>query len=435
MTEVHTRLVADIVIPAEGTGRVISNGAIDIDADGRILAVDPIGQLGDFDGDTQRIGGLVMPGLVNTHAHTPMTLVRSIGDGLPLDRWLQEAVWPREGKMTPDDAQWGMVLGSIEMLRAGVTTSVESYFFEDQIVAAANETGQRVCVGAGILSAILPTDTDFENRVSEVAAFVAKNHDPNGQIRAVFSPHSVYDVSPERLSVIAEAAREKQSMIHIHLEETQAERDLVLKNHGRSATQILADSGILEVPTLAAHGVWLDDADRSLLATAGAGVAHCPQSNGKLGSGIADVSALIDAGIAVGIGTDGPASNDNLDLWEELRLAPLLARASSTNPEAMDAALAIDLATRQGARAAGMTDVGELRPGAWADLIRLDIDYPEFVVGSSDEILSNLVWSGSAHHVTDVWVGGQRVVRNRECVTSDRHVAQEQVRNRARSLC
>lgn len=428
------RLVADLVIAGEGDGRTIPGGAIDIDASGRITGLGVPSELGPTTARVQMVGGLLMPGLVNTHAHTPMTLMRSAGDGLPLERWLAEGVWPREAKMTPDDARWGMILGSIEMLRAGVTTTVETYLFEDAVLDAVRQTGQRTFMAAGIISALMPDATEFDNRIAAVSKFVEANHEPDGLIRAGYGPHSTYDLDPDRLAEVGAAARAQDTVICVHLEETQAERTLVLDRHGMSATQVLADSGVLDAKTLAAHGVWLDDHDRRLLAASGAAVSHCPQSNGKLGSGIADVPAMLDAGITVGLGTDGPASNDDLDLWEELRLSAILARAASADSQAMSSATALDLATRQGAQAVFMDDVGELRPGAWADVIRLDIDRPEFVVGSDDEIVANLVWAGSARAVTDVWVAGRQVIEAGECLTADRHVAQAEVRSRARAL-
>lgn len=429
-----TRLIGDLLIPCEGSGAVIESGVVDIDADGRISAVGTESDLGPTSATVQRVGGLLMPGLVNIHAHSPMSVLRSAGDGLPLDRWLAECVWPREGKMTPDDAHWSMTLGSIEMLLAGVTTTVESYFFEHEVVEAVRLTGQRMVMAAGILSAIAPETSQFEKRVSAVSDFVDANHEPNGRIHAGYAPHSTYDIEPGRLAVIAAAAIERDSLVTIHLEETQAERQVVLDRYGKSATQVLADSGMLETNMLAAHGVWLDDVDLKILGEADAGMAHCPQSNGKLGSGIANLPSMLDAGIRVGLGTDGPASNDNLDLWEELRLAPILARATSQNPEAMSSVTALNLATCEGARAIRMDDVGELRPGAWADIIRIDVDHPEFIVASNEDVISNLVWAGGARRVTDVWVAGSQVVADGECTTIDRHDAQRQVASRARTL-
>ncbi len=440
MSSRRTRLIADALIPADGTDTIIFDAAIDIDANGRIEAVGTLEDIAtaagaaDFDGEVRNVGGLLMPGLVNAHAHTPMILMRSAGDGLPLQQWLTEAVWPREGKLTPDDIRWGQSLGSIEMLRAGVTTTAESYFHEDVILEAALATGQRVLVAGGILSALAPEDDAFGQRVQVVADYYDEFHNPDARSYVGFAPHSAYDHSPERLAIVAAAAGERDAVVAIHLEETEAERQLVLDQYGRTATTLLGESGMLDGRVLAAHGVWLDNDDRTLLASSGATVAHCPQSNGKLGSGIADVPAMLDAGIVVGLGTDGPASNDGLSLWDELRLAPLFARASSTNPEALDAATALDLATRQGARALGMDDVGEIRVGAWADIIRLDLDQPAFQPGLPNELFNHVVWAGSAEHVTDAWVAGAQVVAAGETTLVDRHEAQREVAARASRL-
>ena len=431
----RTRLIADAVIPADGTDTLLFDAAVDIGVDGRIEAVGPVADAtSDFDGNVFTVGGLLMPGLVNAHAHTPMIMMRSAGDGMDLQTWLTDAVWPREGKLTPEDVMWGQVLGSIEMLRAGVTTTVEMYMFEDSLLEAASRTGQRTMAASGLISAINPTNAAFTTRVTQVSDFFDSHHDPARRMYCGFGPHSAYDHTPERLAEVAAAANERDALITIHLEETQAERALVLETYGRSATQLLSESGMLDGRVLAAHGVWLDDEDRSALGAAGAAVVHCPQSNGKLGSGIADVPAMLEAGITVGIGTDGPASNDSLSLWDELRLAPLFARAASANPGALDAATALDLATRQGARSMGVHDVGELRPGAWADLIRLDLDQPAFQPGLPGELFGHVVWAASAEHVTDVWVAGEQVVVAGEAVTVDRHEAQREVARRAQRL-
>lgn len=435
MSSARTRLIADAVIPGDGTDRLIQGAAVDIDSSGRIEAVGAISDLpDDFDGTIRKVGGLLMPGLVNAHAHTPMVLMRSAGDGMALQQWLTDAVWPREGKLTPEDAMWGQTLGSIEMLRAGVTTTLEMYMFEESLLEAAKATGQRTMAAAGIISAIAPTEADFTKRVSTVADFFDTHHDPEARIYGGFGPHSTYDHPPERLAEVASAALERDALVTIHLEETQAERDLVRETHGRSATTLLAESGMLDGRLLAAHGVWLDSSDRTVLGEAGAAVAHCPQSNGKLGSGIADVPAMLEAGITVGIGTDGPASNDSLSLWDELRLAPLFARAKSADPEVLPAKVALDLATRQGARAMGIDDVGELRPGAWADIIRVDLDQPAFQPGIEGELFHHVVWAASAEHVTDVWVAGEQVVANGESTQVDRQRAQHEVANRAQRL-
>ncbi len=425
------RLTADHIVPCEGTGDIIGDGAIDIDAGGRIVAVGPEVELGPEPEVAHRLGGLLMPGLINAHAHTPMTLVRSAGDGLPLQQWLQDGVWPREARMTPEDAWWGMSLGSAEMLLAGVTTSCEMYLFEEAVVDAVNHSGARLVITPGVIAALL-ADGDVAARIEEIADFHRSHHRPEERITVGFAPHSVYDLSPEQCGEIAARAKASDALFHIHLEETEAERALVLDRHGRSATQVLADVGVLEARVLAAHGVWLDETDRRLLAEAGAAVAHCPQSNLKLGSGIAPVAELLAAGVRVGVGTDGVASNDDLDLWEELKLAPLLARGVGRDPQAMDTVCALDLATRSAAQSIGLADVGHLRPGAWADIIRIDTDQPAFSPGL--DLLTHLVFAGSSRFVTDVWVAGRRVVDGGTLTSVDVGRCVDEVTKRGRRL-
>lgn len=431
------RLVGDYVLRCSagvsGT-TMISGGAVDVGADGRIVAVGAEASLGPTEAPVRRLGGLLMPGLVNGHCHTPMSLMRSAGEGLPLDRWLVEGVWPREGKMTPEDAWWGMALGSIEMLRAGVTTSAEMYLFEDQLIDAVQTIGARLHMMAGLISVVLPDQSALDARLAAITELRQSHDAEQGLITVGFGPHSAYDMTPEQLAAVATAADATGAMVHIHVEETAAERALVQDRYGRSATQVLADAGLFQAPVSVAHGVWLDGGDLAILADGGASVIHCPQSNLKLGSGIADVPAMLEADVAVGLGTDGPASNDNLDLWEEMRLAPMLARGVNTDPGSMTIETAIGLATRGGGEAIGMVDVGDLTPGKWADIIRIDLDQPAFQPALPDELLAHLVWAGGAEHVTDVWVGGRQVVDTGEVTTIDRHQVQREVFERARRL-
>lgn len=430
------RLVADWLITGDGTGAVIANGAVDIDDAGRITAV---GAEAELDAPPEaavitNVGGLLMPGLINAHAHGPMSLLRSAGDGLPLQQWLTDAVWPREAKLSPDDVWWGAALASCEMLRGGITTSVEMYLFEDVVVDALATTGQRVHAMAGVISAIVPGDTAFEQRLADIAAFGADHHNPDGLVRVGFGAHSVWDLGPERVGAVGRAAQDQGLIVHVHLEETATERQQVLDEHGVTATQLLADAGVLDGPVVAAHGVWLDADDRALLADAGATVVHCPTSNLKLGSGIADIVALRDAGIRVAIGTDGPASNDDLNMFEEIRLAALLARGTHTDPTVLSAAAAFDMATRGGGRAIGMPDIGELAVGSWADLVRVDLDHPALAPHVADDLFAHLVWAGGPDHVTDVWVAGRQVVRDRTVTTIDTADVISQASERAQSL-
>lgn len=413
------RLIADVVVCADADNTVIVGGAVDIDEAGRICGVGSVDSLPEAPAQVETVGGLLMPGLVNAHCHTPMTLVRSAGDGLPLQTWLTDGVWPREGQMTTDDARWGMTLGSAEMLLGGTTTSSEMYLHSEAIIESVTASGARLVMAPGVFSGH-EVDGSVAGRLDEITAIHQKHHNPDARISVAFGPHSLYDLSSGLVAELAARAKELDALVHIHLEETQTERQQVLDaNDGKSATELLAEIGALEGKVLAAHGVWLSESDQRLLAEAGAAVAHCPTSNLKLGSGIAPLADLLDRGVGVGIGTDGPASNDDLDMWEEMRLAALLARGTTLNPSAIDAATALRLATSGAATAIGLDDVGMLADGYWADIIRIDLDQPAFAPGLPQDLLAHLVFAGSPRFVTDVWVAGNQVVANGECTTID----------------
>jgi 5-methylthioadenosine/S-adenosylhomocysteine deaminase len=254
------------------------------------------------------------------------------------------------------------------------------------------------------------------------------------RLQVGFGPHAAYTVPPEGLRTIAAEARARGALLQIHLAETAAECALVQERYGMSAPALLESEGALEGRVLAAHAVWLDDDDLALLAARDVAVAHCPGSNGKLGSGIAPLRAMLDHGIRVGLGTDGPASNDDLHLWDELRLAPLLARAVAGDPDVVSSAAALRLATRGGGDALGLA-VGALEVGRPADLIRLRTDDARFTPSLNDaELLGHLVWAGAGYLVTDVWVGGAPVVVEGRCITVDADQARAEVGQRARRL-
>ena len=247
-------------------------------------------------------------------------------------------------------------------------------------------------------------------------------------------PHAAYTVPPEGLRAIAAEARARNALLQIHLSETEAECRVVLERYRMSAPALLASEGILEGRVLAAHAVWLDEGDLALLAEHDVAVAHCPGSNGKLGSGIAPLRAMLDRGIRVGLGTDGPASNDDLHLWDELRLAPMFARAVACDPDVVSSATALRLATRGGGEALGIP-AGSLEVGRPADVIRLRTDDPRFSPSLNDaELLGHVVWAGAGYLVTDVWVDGMQVVERGECTTVDSGRARTEVGKRARRL-
>ncbi|WP_419842988.1 amidohydrolase family protein [Candidatus Poriferisodalis sp.] len=430
------RYLAEVVLTCDDDFSVIQRGAVDVSTHGRIAWVGPAADAPSTDAPVVDLGGLLMPGLVNTHAHTPMTLVRGAGDGLPLMDWLTEVMWPREGLLRSDDAWWGMTLGTVEMLRSGITTSCEMYAFEHAVMDAARAAGIRLVMCPGVI-ATLDADASgsVSRRVDDVAAVYDAEHDPSGLTTVGFAPHSAYDLGIDACAEIAAAARERDALLHIHLAETRTEGDALSAAHsGASVPRLLADAGVFEGRVLAAHGVWLDDDDMDLCAAAGVAVAHCPISNMKLGSGVARVPEMIERGITVSLATDGPASNDSLDLWEEVKVAALLARVASLDPTLLGAQQVISMATRKGAEALGL-HTGVLAPGRWADMIRLDIDDVAFVpVTAPAELIAHLAWCGGSRHVSDVWVGGERVVAGRVCLSVDESRARYEVQRRAQRL-
>jgi 5-methylthioadenosine/S-adenosylhomocysteine deaminase len=429
------RLEADAVVTVDSDDTVLAPGAVEIE-DGLIswvgdpwLVPPPAGT------EVRRLGGLLMPGLVNCHGHTPMTLLRSAGDGLPLDRWLRESVWPREARLEDEDVYWGMLLGATELLCNGVTTTCEQYRHPSAVVDAVLEAGIRAVYTPAIFDVpdAGPANT-WEALLAaacELADGLAGKHE---RLQMGFGPHAAYTVPAEGLRAIAAEARARDVLLQIHLSETAAECEVVQERYGMSAPALLASEGALEGRVLAAHAVWLDDADLSLLAEHDVAVAHCPGSNGKLGSGIAPLCALLDRGVRVGLGTDGPASNDDLHLWDELRLAPLFARATAGDPDVLSSATALRLATRGGGEALGLP-VGALEVGRPADLIRLRTDDARFTPALNDaELLGHLVWAGAGYLVTHVWVGGTQVVEQGRCTTVDSDRARSEVGQRARRL-
>ncbi|MGH8980352.1 MAG: amidohydrolase family protein, partial [Acidimicrobiales bacterium] len=418
------RLVADVVVTMDAGGRVLRPGAVEVTGD-RITWVGPVG---DVPGNrpqagapaTTVVGGLLMPGLVNTHGHSAMTLLRGAGDGLALDRWLRESIWPREARLTPEDVWWGMALGCAELLRAGVTTTCEQYLHASTVAEAALDAHIRCVLTPAVID--LPGADGrptWQRHLDDAGLCHADAHGRAGLLSIGIGPHSAYALPEEGLVAVAKVAGELGALVHIHVAETRAEGAIVEARYGCSAPAALDRLGVLEHRVLAAHSVWLSDDDLALYESHDVAVAHCPQSNGKLGSGVARVADMRARGIEVGIGTDGPASNDNLDLWEELRLAPLLARATAADATVLGTLDALSLATLGGARALGI-EAGSLEVGKLADLVRVDLEDPAFVPGISDaDLLAHLVWAASSRLVTDVWVGGRRVVAGGACATVD----------------
>ncbi|MFB9906677.1 amidohydrolase family protein [Allokutzneria oryzae] len=439
---VSLRLKAPVVLPCDPDCSVLRDAVVDIDADGRIVHCGPAGDAPPLPEGAQlrELTGILLPGLVNTHAHTPMLPLRGLGGDLPLMRWLTEAIWPAEAKMIDRDSYDGMLLGSVEMLRAGVTTSVEMFFHGEQMAQAVLDTGGRMVLTPGILSAPglerLGTWQQLAEQTTRWIDADGLRFGPGERIELGYGPHSAYTLPPEAIAEISQLARDRGALMHIHVAEALQEDVKQREEHG-SVPRLLEKIGALGGRVLAAHAVHLSDTDIEIFKRHDVAVAHCPNSNAKLASGTARLLDLLGTGVRVGLGTDGPASSDDLDVWDEVRLAALLARLGTGDAAALTAPRSLLLATRGGAKAIGREDVGALEAGRWADVVHVDVDSPAFPRGTDApdvQLLSNLVWSSAASQVTDVWVAGQHVIGDHEPTRVDRAKAQAEVRRIAERI-
>ncbi|MCA1821669.1 MAG: amidohydrolase family protein [Pseudonocardia sp.] len=436
------RLTAPVVLPCDEQCTVLRDAVVDVDDAGRLAYVGPSAGAPAASAPVLALTGILMPGLVNVHAHTAMTGLRGMGGDLPLMRWLTEVIWPAESRVDADDVRAGMLVGALEMLGAGITTSVEMYFYSEAVVDAVLAVGSRAVVTPGIIAA---PGWDRLGSWQQMLAGISRWIDADGvrfgpgqRIELGYGPHAAYTLPTEALAEAGAAAQQRGALLHIHVAESAGEDTAIREAHG-SVPLLLENLGVLRAGArvLAAHAVQLSDTDIAVLSRHRVGVAHCPGSNSKLASGIARLLDLRAAGIAVGLGTDGPASHDDLDLWNDARLAALLARLTSGDAAAVTAAQALLLATRGGAAALGRDDLGTLRPGGWADLVHISADNLAFAAGldvPDGQLLANLVWAAGARAVRDVWVGGERVIHGGKSTRVDAAEAHAALRARVTRL-
>ena len=423
--------VDHLLTMAEGPS-LHSPGIVDVDQ-GRVLWSGPADSAPVHDGETESLRGLLIPGFVNTHAHTPMVLLRGAGEGLPVSRWLTEVMWPREGRLTSEDVESAMTLGAGELLSTGITTSHEMYFLAEDVARAAAGAGLRCVVTPPVLvAADLARFGTWQEQVDQMVE-LADRWAGHPLVTVGFGPHSAYALSEETLLRVAELSASHGMHIQIHVEEQAREGDAVRQRTGLSVTAYLDRLGIFTTRAVAAHGVWLSPSDIEILAARPVGVAHCPCSNAKHASGMAPVAELRKAGIPVGLGTDGPASHDRLDLFEEMRWALRIARLRAGDAGVMGPLDVLAMATTEGASLLGRHDIGRLAPGCRADMVLIDTNSLVPVVEASD-LLTHLVYSGSPSLVRDVWVEGKRVVVDGQPLYVDMAAARSDVTTRARRL-
>jgi 5-methylthioadenosine/S-adenosylhomocysteine deaminase len=368
-------------------------------------------------------GKVLMPGLVNAHTHVPMTLLRGLADDLRLDVWLQGYIWPVEREfVSPDFVRLGTQLACAELIRTGVTCFADMYYFEEKVAETTAEAGLRAVCGQTVLKFPTPDAVSFEDSLAAAREFIEhwKGHP---LITPSVSPHAYYTCTPEILRATAQLAAEFDVPLHTHISETLLEVENMRRDNGMPVVPYLKKQGIFDAKVLAAHCTHIDEGEMRTLLHAGAGVAHNPSSNLKLASGFAPVQKMLNIGLDVGIGTDGPASNNDLDMFEEIRLAAFVAKTVSNDPTALPAVTAVKMATRLGARALHLGPVtGSLEAGKRADLILVDItglhNTPRFR-RDADNIYSQLVYAGKASDVSDVMVNGKWLMHNRELLTLD----------------
>jgi 5-methylthioadenosine/S-adenosylhomocysteine deaminase len=392
---------------------------------------------GDHDARVDGNGRLLMPGLINAHTHSPMTIFRSLADDVDLQVFLQERVWPREVVLTPEDVYAGSLLANIEMLKSGVTTSVDMYFWEDDLARAAVDSGIRTLITPGILQAPAwePILGTWERRTEAVLQFCRRWDGRAGRVTTGFGPHAPYTLPLEALAEISQVARGAGFPVNIHLVETALERERFNAQGRGSTAHALEEIGFFDAEVIAAHSVWLDPGDVSIYQRKRVGVAHCPQSNAKLGAGVAPLAAMLAAGVRVGLGTDGAATNNNLDLWEEVRLAPLLAKVTALDPKPVPAVAALGMATRTGAEAVHLPGIGSLQPGFRADVVMLTLEDTTAVpVFGPDTYVDHIVYSMGRELVDSVWVDGCQVVKGGEVLTVDERAARAAAQRAAEAV-
>ncbi len=409
---------ADHVLPMSADLPVIARGAVAV-ADGAILEVGTAADLRARYAPRERLsGGIALPGLVNTHGHLAMTLYRGLGDDLPLEQWLHEFVWPAEKAFTnPGNVRLGTELAIAEMLASGTTTFADMYFHQEVVGRVAAETGMRALLGQAVIGFPTPDCPDTGACFAKCRA-LTEEFAGHPHIGVSMALHAVYTLTPDQLAEGAEQAQRMGVPIQIHMSETAKEVEDCIATHGVTPPALMAQTGVLRAGTVGAHGVHLTPNDIELIRAAGAGVALNPESNLKLGSGLPDIAGLLAARIPLGLGTDGAASNNDLDLWDAVRLTALLPKGMGRDPTVVPAREAVRLATSGGADLLGLGDiVGTLEAGKRADICVVDVTAPHLT--PLYHPYSHLAYAVRGSDVLHTIVEGRVVYRDRLHTTLD----------------
>lgn len=417
---------AAYILTQDADRRVLHNASLAVSG-GKITALGPSEDLAGMQAEERLDLGraLIMPGLVNAHTHVSMTLLRGLADDLPLMEWLNSHIWPRERHLGPELVELGALLGCAEMLRTGTTAFMDMYIIEDAVARAVEQSGMRARLGEGIFafaSAACGTPEQAFDKVREQAADYAGHE----RVRFGVMPHTVYTTTPDILSACAALADELDLPLHMHLSETMSEVEQSLATHGKRPVALCEDLGLLGPGSTFAHCVVLDEDELALLARREVRVAHCPKSNMKLASGVAPVPAMFSAGMVPGLGTDGAASNNSLNMFAEMSACALLHKVHAMDPTVAPAQRVLDMATLGGAQALHWPGLGRLAVGGPADCIALDLDSPNLQPLYSPA--SHLVYAASGHEVCLTMIDGRVVYRNGRYLTLDYPALLDEVR-------
>jgi 5-methylthioadenosine/S-adenosylhomocysteine deaminase len=397
---------------------------------GDVAAVDEPGAL-DGDDELDASDGLVIPGLVNAHTHVAMTLLRGVADDKPLDSWLREDIWPVEAELTAEDVEVGADLGLVEMIKSGTTHLSDMYFHVDRIVDAVDRAGVRAVLGHTAVTVGKDDEAAWADMQQSLDAAKEFDGAADGRVTTTFQPHSLTTVGEEYLREFVPTAREAGLRVHFHANETTDEVDPIVAEHGVRPLEYADDVGLLGAESFCAHGVHVDGAEIELLAGTGTGVVHCPASNMKLASGMAPVGRYREAGVTVGIGTDGAGSNNDLDMFDEIRDAAMVGKLAADDASAVPAAAAVEMATRGGAELLGF-DGGRIAAGAVADLAVLDLNAAHLT--PAHDLVSHLAYAARGSDVRHTVCDGRVLMRDREVRPFDETAVRERAGDRARDL-
>ena len=409
------------VVTMDADNTVIENGSVAID-DGVIIAIGSTDAIHTEHTATQTLGGddrIVLPGLVNGHSHAAMTILRGVADDLALMDWLNNYIFPAEVEFVDAElVRIGTELACWEMIRGGTTTFVDMYYYPDTIADVVDACGMRALISATVIDQRSPDAEGASDSIAKGTSFIERWQGKNPRITPIFGPHANYTLNAEQLTETREAAMRFNAPISIHVSESPFEVQYAKDTFGTTSIEMLESIGFFEGPTIAAHVVWPTDAEIPILASRKVGVIHNPTSNMKLASGISPVTTMLEAGVRVGLGTDGAASNNDLDMWEEMRLASFLQKVEQMNPEVLSANTVLRMATSDGATAIGLGDsIGSLEIGKRADVIQVSFNDVHHV--PTYDVVSHLVFVTDEQDVATVVVDGKVLMHDGEFLTLD----------------